>query len=116
MNDRGEIGFRLGDFEAEDNYMSNGVGIAEKEQTVASSADKGKAVAKPSAEPTTEPKATKKGSKRKAAAATEQLPSRIYHKNRGRSERIFNQKIKKYRFGPNGEGSTPNKALFELAL
>ncbi|GJS08675.1 hypothetical protein Tco_0365471 [Tanacetum coccineum] len=116
MNDRGEMGFRLGDFKAEDNYKSNGVGIAKKEQTVASSADKRKAVAKPSAKPTTEPKVTKKGSKRKAAAATEQLPLRIYHKNKGRSERIFNQKMKKSRFGPNGEGSTPDKALFELAL
>ncbi|GJY75126.1 hypothetical protein Tco_0480242 [Tanacetum coccineum] len=74
MNDRGEIGFRLGDFEAEDNYRSYEVGIAEKEQTVASSADKGKAVAKPNAEPTSEPKSIKKDPKGKL-----QLPLNNFH-------------------------------------
>ncbi|GJV68811.1 hypothetical protein Tco_1484320 [Tanacetum coccineum] len=39
MNDKGEIGFRLGDIEAEDNYRSMGVGIVEKEQTITSSAE-----------------------------------------------------------------------------
>ncbi|GJT24129.1 hypothetical protein Tco_0894066 [Tanacetum coccineum] len=36
MNDRGEIGFKLGDIVAEDNYRSLGVGIVEKEHTIAS--------------------------------------------------------------------------------
>ncbi|GJV45040.1 hypothetical protein Tco_1291011 [Tanacetum coccineum] len=111
MNDRGEIGFRLGDIEAEDNYRSIGVGIAEKEQAITSSADKGKAVVKLSAEATTKPKATKIRAKRKAAAATEELPLRIYHKNMGRSERISNQQMKKSGFVPDGEGSTPDKTL-----
>ncbi|GKC41153.1 hypothetical protein Tco_1058875 [Tanacetum coccineum] len=92
MNDRGEIGFRLGNIEAEDNYMSMGVGIAE-----------------PSVEANTEPKATKKGSKRKVAAVSEEISLRIYHKNTGRSERIFNQKMKKYEVGPNGKGQTQRK-------
>nr|GEZ05471.1 chloramphenicol acetyltransferase-like domain-containing protein [Tanacetum cinerariifolium] len=77
MNDRGEIRFRL---------------------------DKGEAVAELSAEATTKPKATKKGAKRKVAAATGEIPLRIYHKNIERSERIFNQKIKKSGFIPDGEG------------
>ncbi|GKA35991.1 hypothetical protein Tco_0722482, partial [Tanacetum coccineum] len=59
MNDKGEIGFRLGDIKFEDNYRYMGVGIAKKEQTIASSANKGNAVAEPSAELTTKPKATK---------------------------------------------------------
>ncbi|GKF17718.1 hypothetical protein Tco_0062636, partial [Tanacetum coccineum] len=42
MNDRGEMGFRLCDIEVKDNYMSIGAGIVEKEQTIASNADKGK--------------------------------------------------------------------------
>ncbi|PWA51416.1 Chloramphenicol acetyltransferase-like domain-containing protein [Artemisia annua] len=54
-------------------------------------ANKGKAVAVP------EPK--KKGTKRQARYD----PLRIYHKNRGRSERIFGQKMKKTGFGENGE-------------
>ncbi|GKC25877.1 chloramphenicol acetyltransferase-like domain-containing protein [Tanacetum coccineum] len=85
MNDRGKIGFKLGDIEAEDNYKYMGVDIAEKEQTISSSADKGKAVAEPNVESTTELKATKKGSKRKATTASEELPLRINHKNIGRS-------------------------------
>ncbi|GJX74647.1 hypothetical protein Tco_0313242 [Tanacetum coccineum] len=36
---------------------------------------------------------------------------RIYHKNGGSSEMIFNQKMKKRRFIPNGEGSTTDKAF-----
>ena len=36
---------------------------------------------------------------------------RIYHKNKGRSERIFSIQMKKTGFGPNGEGSTTNKAV-----
>ncbi|GJT79098.1 hypothetical protein Tco_1045823 [Tanacetum coccineum] len=104
MNDSGEIRFRLVDIEVEDNYMSMEVSITDKGLTIATSADKGKTVAETNAEATTKPKATKKGSKRKAASATEELPLRIYHKNRGRSERIFNQKMKKSGFGPKRKG------------
>ncbi|GKE40000.1 hypothetical protein Tco_1463405 [Tanacetum coccineum] len=45
------------------------------------------------------------------AWAVVKIHIRIYHKNRGRSERIFNQKMKKRRFIPNGEGSTTDKAF-----
>ena len=62
--------------------------------------DKGKGVA-------TSSKPVKKGTKRPA----HDDPLRIYHKNRGRSERIFGQKMKKTGFGPKGEGSTPNSAF-----
>lgn len=49
----------------------------------------------------------KRGTKRQA----HDDPLRIYHKNRGRSERILEQKMKKPCFGPNGEGSTPDSGL-----
>ncbi|PWA85378.1 hypothetical protein CTI12_AA150780 [Artemisia annua] len=62
-------------------------------------ATKGKAVAVP------EP--NKKFRKRQA----HDDPLRIYHKNRGRSERIFGQKMKKTGLGENGEGSTPDTAF-----
>nr|GEX01153.1 pectin lyase-like superfamily protein [Tanacetum cinerariifolium] len=88
-----------------------GVSIADKGHTIATSTDKGKTFAETSVEATIEPKATKKGSKRKAAAATEEIPLRISYKKRRRSERIFNQKMKKSAFEPNGKGSTPDKAL-----
>nr|GEY26789.1 zinc finger, PMZ-type [Tanacetum cinerariifolium]GEY32788.1 zinc finger, PMZ-type [Tanacetum cinerariifolium] len=51
----------------------------------------------------------KKGSKRKEPASSEEAAENqriIFHKNMGRSKRIFNQKMKKSGFGPNGEGST----------
>lgn len=48
-------------------------------------------------------KPNKRGTKRQAVD--------IYHKNRGRSERILANKMKKACFGPNGEGSTPESAL-----
>ncbi|GKC94078.1 hypothetical protein Tco_1159520, partial [Tanacetum coccineum] len=42
------------------------------------------------------PKLKKQGRKRKVAEPNAaEPPFRIYHKNRGRSERIFNQKMKK---------------------
>nr|GEW01240.1 hypothetical protein [Tanacetum cinerariifolium] len=72
-----EVEHKTGDTKAVDNYGSMGVGIAKKKQTITSSADKGKAVAEPSAESTIKSKATKKRSKRNAAAATEQLSLRI---------------------------------------
>ncbi|GJT96392.1 hypothetical protein Tco_1091910 [Tanacetum coccineum] len=61
-----------------------------------------------SAEP---PTMKKQGRKWKEADTSDAIPSRIYHKNMGRSERIFNQEIKKTRFGKNGEGSTADKAF-----
>ncbi|GJZ29289.1 multidrug resistance-associated protein 5 [Tanacetum coccineum] len=36
---------------------------------------------------------------------------RIFHKNRGRSERIFNHKMKNLQFDEHGTGSTPDKAF-----
>ncbi|GKE00623.1 hypothetical protein Tco_1388606 [Tanacetum coccineum] len=53
----------------------------------------------------------KTGSSKVAEPSAAEPPFRIYHKNRGRSERIFNQKIKKTDFGPNGEGSTGDKVF-----
>nr|GEV38096.1 chloramphenicol acetyltransferase-like domain-containing protein [Tanacetum cinerariifolium] len=67
------------------------------------STDKGKQVA--------EPQGKKKGSKRKPPASSEEAAGNqriVFNKNRERSERIFNQKIKKSDFGPNGKGSTPD--------
>nr|GFA54365.1 pectin lyase-like superfamily protein [Tanacetum cinerariifolium]GFA63658.1 pectin lyase-like superfamily protein [Tanacetum cinerariifolium] len=58
------------------------------------------------------PKLKKQGRKRKVAEpSAAEPPFRIYHKNKGRSERIFNQKMKKTGFGSNGEGSTVEKAF-----
>ncbi|GJT04265.1 hypothetical protein Tco_0838727 [Tanacetum coccineum] len=54
----------------------------------------------------------KKANKRKKKADSEQpLPFRIYHKNRGRSERIAKLQAKKFKFDANGTGSTPEKAF-----
>nr|GEU85452.1 pectin lyase-like superfamily protein [Tanacetum cinerariifolium] len=79
---------------------------------VSPSADKGKQLMEPSEEANPEPQAKKKASKRKAPTSSKELPLRIiYHKNKGRSERIFNKKMKKSGFGPDGEGSTPDKAF-----
>ncbi|GJV07820.1 hypothetical protein Tco_1345476 [Tanacetum coccineum] len=105
ISDRGEIGFRLGDFEAE-------IPSEEPIAAVTPSADKGKQLA----EPSEQPELQLRRSKRKAPASSEEAPAKqriIFHKNRGRSERIFNQKMKKSRFGKDGEGSTPRlqKAL-----
>ncbi|GJR25522.1 hypothetical protein Tco_1101754 [Tanacetum coccineum] len=61
------------------------------------------------------PKMKKQGRKRKEADTSDALPFMIYHKNIGRSERIFNPKMEETRFGPNGEGSTTDKA-FSLKL
>ncbi|GJW57066.1 hypothetical protein Tco_0103797 [Tanacetum coccineum] len=117
ISDRGEIGFGLGDFKAGDNYKSNAdLEIPSEEQiaAVTPSADKGKQLAEPSEKPELQPQAIKRGSKIKAPASNEEAPAKkriIFHKNKGRSERIFNQKMKKSGFGPDGEGSTPDKAF-----
>ncbi|GJZ48272.1 chloramphenicol acetyltransferase-like domain-containing protein [Tanacetum coccineum] len=57
------------------------------------------------------PKMNKQGRKKKQPDASDSVPIGIYHKNRGRYERIFNQKMKKSGFGPNGEGSTADSAF-----
>ncbi|GKE22462.1 hypothetical protein Tco_1433974 [Tanacetum coccineum] len=36
---------------------------------------------------------------------------RIFHKNKGRFERIFNQRMKNFMFDKHGTGSTPDKAF-----
>nr|GEY46673.1 hypothetical protein [Tanacetum cinerariifolium] len=99
MSDRGEIGFRLGDYEAEELGKQLAEPIvsvtpsAEPTASATHSTDKGKQVA--------EPQGKKKGSKRKAPAYSEEAAGNqriIFHKNRGRSERIFNQKMKKSGF------------------
>nr|GEV55787.1 hypothetical protein [Tanacetum cinerariifolium] len=86
-----------------------------KGRAVTLSADKRKQHAEPSEQPELQPQAIKKGSKRKAPTSSEEAPAKqriIFHKNRGRSERMFNQKMKKFGFGKDEEGSTPDKSLF----
>nr|GFA26684.1 hypothetical protein [Tanacetum cinerariifolium] len=112
MSNRGEIGFRLGDYEAEElgkqlaEHIVAVTPSAEPTTSVTHSTDKGNQVAVP--------QGIKKGSKRKAPASSEEAAGNqriIFYKNRGESERIFNQTTKKSGFRPNGEGSTPNKAF-----
>ncbi|GJW80166.1 hypothetical protein Tco_0144141 [Tanacetum coccineum] len=96
LSDMGEIGFRLGDFEAEDNHMSIadgnadlGITYAQHIASVSPSVDKGKQVVELTEEASPKPQAKKKGSKRKASSASEELPLRIvYHMNKGRSRRV----------------------------
>nr|GEX35742.1 zinc finger, CCHC-type [Tanacetum cinerariifolium] len=59
------------------------------------------------------PKLKQQGRKRKVAelSATEP-PFRIYHKNIGRSKKIFNKKMKKTGFGPNGIDVQDSEALW----
>ncbi|GJT01967.1 hypothetical protein Tco_0823136 [Tanacetum coccineum] len=119
ISDKGEIGFGLGDFEAGDNYKSNAdLEIPSEEQIVAvtPSADKGKQLAEPSEKPELQPQAIKRGSKIKTSF-NEEAPAKkriIFHKNKGRSERIFNQKMKKSGFGPDREGSTRRTKAYSL--
>ncbi|GJX36601.1 putative reverse transcriptase domain-containing protein [Tanacetum coccineum] len=108
ISDMGEIGFRLGDFEAE-------IPSEEPIAAVTPSADKGKQLAEPSEQPELQPQAIKRGSKRKVPASSEEALAKkriIFHKNMGRSESIFNQKMKKSGFGQDGEGSTLAFSLF----
>ncbi|GJS98597.1 hypothetical protein Tco_0819767 [Tanacetum coccineum] len=105
--DRGEPGWRL-------NKDAPGVTVepivlADPSVAANETTPKGKTIESNTAEPSN---LKKQGRKRKAAkpSATEQ-PFRIYHKNKGRSKRIFNQKMKKTGFGINVEGSTADKAF-----
>ncbi|GKB40432.1 hypothetical protein Tco_0885374 [Tanacetum coccineum] len=69
---RGEIGFRLGDFEAEDNYKSNAdLEIPSEEQIAAVTPSARKQLAEPSEQPELQPQAIKRGSKRKVPAFSE---------------------------------------------
>nr|GEZ00015.1 calcium/proton exchanger [Tanacetum cinerariifolium] len=124
MSNRGEIGFRLGDYEAEElgkqlaepivavtpsvEPTASATHITPSVEPTASathSTDKGKQVANH--------KAKRKDLKKAQTSSKEGAGNQriIFHKNRGSSERIFNQKMKKSGFGPNGEGSTPDKAF-----
>ncbi|GJZ81466.1 hypothetical protein Tco_0646460 [Tanacetum coccineum] len=49
--------------------------------------------------------------KRKRIRSEPDVPFRIYHKNRGRSERIRNMQEKKFKFDAQGTGSTAEKAF-----
>ncbi|GJU64612.1 hypothetical protein Tco_1246447, partial [Tanacetum coccineum] len=90
-------------------YVQTQESIAQPSVAATETTPKGKTIEANVAEP---PKLKKQGRKRKVAEpSAAEPPFRIYHKNRGRSERIFNQKIKEIGFGPNGEGSTANKAF-----
>nr|GEU42094.1 hypothetical protein CTI12_AA159120 [Tanacetum cinerariifolium] len=50
---------------------------------------------------------------RSKKSTTDEVPNkmRIFHKNKGRSERIFNQKMKNYKFDEHGTRSTLDKAF-----
>nr|GFA61917.1 splicing factor [Tanacetum cinerariifolium] len=64
ISDMGEIGFKLGDFEAEDNYKSNADLEIPTEDPIAAvtpNADKGKQLAEPSEQPELQPQAIKRG-------------------------------------------------------
>nr|GEW99772.1 chloramphenicol acetyltransferase-like domain-containing protein [Tanacetum cinerariifolium] len=104
-DEEGEPGWRLTeDAPTTEQSVSAQPSVAATETT-----PKGKTIKADAAEP---PKLKKQGRKRKIVdPSAAELPFRIYHKNRGRSERIFNQKMKKTGFGPNGEGSTADKAF-----
>ncbi|GJR53145.1 hypothetical protein Tco_1403666 [Tanacetum coccineum] len=90
-------------------YVQTQESIAQPSVAATETTPRGKTIEADVAEP---PKLKKQGRKRKVAEpSAAEPPFRIYHKNRGRSERIFNQKMKKTGFGPNGEGSTADKAF-----
>nr|GEW17022.1 leucine-rich repeat-containing protein [Tanacetum cinerariifolium] len=77
---------------------------------VTPSADKRKQHAEPSEQPNLQPQAKRRGTKRKAPATSEEVPLRIiFHKDRFRSKRIFNQKMKKYKFRPDRKGQHQTK-------
>nr|GEZ44537.1 hypothetical protein [Tanacetum cinerariifolium] len=71
----GKIGFRLGDFVAEDNNKSNANLEIPSEEPIAAvtpSANKGKQLAERSEQPKLQPQAIKRGSKRKAPGSSEE--------------------------------------------
>ncbi|GJW58408.1 putative reverse transcriptase domain-containing protein [Tanacetum coccineum] len=59
-------------------------------------------------------KANPKPTRSKKSKATEvSNQMRIFHKNKGRSKRIFNHKMKNFKFDEHSSGSTPDKAFDE---
>ncbi|GJT76513.1 hypothetical protein Tco_1043238 [Tanacetum coccineum] len=48
---------------------------------------------------------------KKSKLAQDPNQMRIFNKNKGRSERIFNQKMKKFKFDEHRIGFTPGKAF-----
>ncbi|GKG22332.1 hypothetical protein Tco_0387635, partial [Tanacetum coccineum] len=91
----GEPGWRL----TEDAPTAEQSVSAQPSVTATETTPKGKIIEADAAEPL---KLKKQGRKRKVAElSAAEPPFRIYHKSRGRSERIFNQKMKKTSFGPN---------------
>nr|GEX17591.1 pectin lyase-like superfamily protein [Tanacetum cinerariifolium] len=90
-------------------YVQTQESIAQPSIAATETTPKGKTIKADTAEP---PKLKQQGRKMKVVeSSAAEPPFRIYHKNRGRSERIFNQKIKKIGLGPNGEGSIADKAF-----
>ncbi|GJX58346.1 hypothetical protein Tco_0289736 [Tanacetum coccineum] len=79
--------------------------VAEASMLEESIVDKGKGKESPADEAS--------GTKRKRGRPPSHVDGiRIYHKNRGRSERIANMKLKKpFQFDKHGTGSTPEKAF-----
>ncbi|GKA30504.1 hypothetical protein Tco_0716809 [Tanacetum coccineum] len=68
----------------------------------------GPSVQPASSVPASDNAAKKKG---KRTRSEPDVPFRIYHKNRGRSERIRNMQEKKFKFDAQGTGSTAEKAF-----
>nr|GEY36085.1 pectin lyase-like superfamily protein [Tanacetum cinerariifolium] len=90
-------------------YVQTQESITQPSVAATETTPRGKTIEADAAKP---PKLKQQGMKRKVAEpSAAEPPFRIYHMNRGRSERIFNQKMKKTGFGPNGEGSTADKAF-----
>nr|GEX37263.1 (+)-neomenthol dehydrogenase-like [Tanacetum cinerariifolium] len=90
-------------------YVQTQESIAQPSVAATETTPRGKTIEADAAKP---PKLKQQGKKRKVPElSATKPPFRIYHKNRGRSKKIFNQKMKKTGFGPNGDGSTADKAF-----
>ncbi|GJY64969.1 agenet domain-containing protein [Tanacetum coccineum] len=90
---------------SETTNVAEGIGSAMEEELSAPAVDKGKGV-ESVAEQDSAPK------KKRGRPPSHVDGVRIYHKNRGRSERIANMKLKKaFEFDKHGTGSTPDKAF-----
>ncbi|GJX88441.1 hypothetical protein Tco_0340455 [Tanacetum coccineum] len=86
-------------------WVKDTTDVAEASMLEESIVDKGKGKESPADEAS--------GTKRKRGRPPSHVDGiRIYHKNRGRSERIANMKLKKpFQFDKHGTGSTPEKAF-----
>ncbi|GKC46354.1 agenet domain-containing protein, partial [Tanacetum coccineum] len=90
---------------SETTNMAEGIGSAMKEELPAPAADKGKGVASVSQQDNAP-------TKKRGRPPSHVDGVRIYHKNRGRSERISKMKEKKaFEFDKHGTSSTPDKAF-----